>query len=136
MEFGHHPDPAIDFTCEVDCIEAEIVDRAAGLAATMDLAARIDRAMQFTVGGNTQAIAAKHDLRKIEAAFKAGVPAGVAPTVPTEREQTLAGLLKRCARCLPPDHATRKLATDYLKQQGFFNVLRDGDDGVKGSGNG
>jgi hypothetical protein len=43
---------------------------------------------------------------------------------PTQREQTLAGLLKRCARCLPPDHATRKLATDYLKREGFFNVLR------------
>jgi hypothetical protein len=54
---------------------------------------------------------------------------GVALPAPTEREQTLAGLLKRCARCLPPDHATRKLATDYLKQQGFFNVLR-GNAGV------
>lgn len=43
---------------------------------------------------------------------------------PTEREQTLAGLLKRCARCLPPEHATRKLATEYLKAQGFFNPLR------------
>jgi hypothetical protein len=38
-----------------------------------------------------------------------------------QREQTLAGLLKRCARCLPPDHATRKLATDYLRQQGYLS---------------
>jgi hypothetical protein len=71
-KFGHHPDPAIDFTCEVDAIEGEITDRAAGLPATMDLGARIERAMQFTVGGDTKAIAAKHDLRKIEAAFKSG----------------------------------------------------------------
>lgn len=41
-----------------------------------------------------------------------------------EQVQTLAGLLKRCARCLPPDHATRKLATDYLRQQGHLAPLR------------
>jgi hypothetical protein len=41
-----------------------------------------------------------------------------------QREQTLAGLLKRCARCLPPDHATRKLATDYLRQHGYLSPLR------------
>lgn len=80
MEFGHNPDPAIDFTCEVDAIEGEITDRAAGLPATMDLAARIERAMQFKVGGSAQAVAAKHDLRKIEAAFKAGAASGVAGT--------------------------------------------------------
>lgn len=49
-----------------------------------------------------------------------------------EQEQTLAFLLKRCARCLPPDHATRKLATDYLKEQGFFNVLRASGVQLKG----
>jgi hypothetical protein len=37
---------------------------------------------------------------------------------------TLAGLLKRCARCLPPEHTTRKLATDYLRQQGYLSPLR------------
>lgn len=58
------------------------------------------------------------------------VAAGVALGATTEHEQTLVGLLKRCVRCLPPEHATRKLATDYLKQQGFFNVLRDDVKGV------
>ena len=38
--------------------------------------------------------------------------------------ETLAGLLKRCARCLPPDHTTRKLATEYLRQHGFLSPLR------------
>lgn len=107
MNFGHHPDPAIDFTCEVDAIEGEIVDRAAGLAPTMDLELRIEQAMQFKVGGDTKAIVAKHDLRKAEAAFKAGaayasalaqareVPAGYAlvPIKPTpEMCVAMAGL--------------------------------------------
>lgn len=70
-----HPDPAINFVLEVDAIEQEIVDRKAGLPATMDLAARIDRAMQFRVGGDCAAIAAKRDLRLIEAAFKAAAQA-------------------------------------------------------------
>lgn len=48
-----------------------------------------------------------------------------------QREQTLAGLLKRCARCLPPDHATRKLATEYLRQQGYLSPLRAA--GVQGT---
>lgn len=38
--------------------------------------------------------------------------------------QTLAGLLKRCARCLPPDHGTRKIATEYLREHGFLSPLR------------
>jgi hypothetical protein len=79
MEFGHHPDPALDFVTEVEAIENEINDRAAGLPATMDLGARMERAMQFKVGGSASAVVAKVDLRKYEAAFKAGsaVPAGV-----------------------------------------------------------
>lgn len=41
-----------------------------------------------------------------------------------EQTQALAGLLKRCARCLPPEHKTRKLASDYLRQHGFMLPLR------------
>jgi hypothetical protein len=57
-----------------------------------------------------------------------GADGGKAPEGTSEREQTLAGLLKRCARCLPPDHATRKLATAYLRQHGYLSPLRT--DGV------
>lgn len=74
--FGHHPDPAIDFSEEVDAIEAEVVDRAAGLAQTMDLGARIAQALQFTVGGDTKAVVAKQALRKIAAAFDVGLQLG------------------------------------------------------------
>lgn len=77
MEFGHHPDPATDFVLEVEAIEGELTDRAAGLPATMDLAARIERAMKFRVGGDSAAVAAKHDLRIFELAFKAGASIGV-----------------------------------------------------------
>lgn len=71
MKFGHHPEPAIDFTLEVEAIENEIADRNAGLTPTMDLAERIDRAMQFKVGGDAAAVVAKADLRKYAVAFKA-----------------------------------------------------------------
>lgn len=76
MEFGHHPEPAVDFCPEVDAIEQEIIDRKAGLPPTMDLGARIERAMQFKVGGDSKAVAAKRDLRLIETAFEAGVAGG------------------------------------------------------------
>lgn len=60
--FGHHPDPAIDFVAEVEAIEAERADLAAGLPPTMDLQARTDRAMTFRVGGDAGAVAAKNAL--------------------------------------------------------------------------
>lgn len=78
MEFGHHPDPAIDFCTEVDAIEGEMIDRAAGLTPTMDIAARIERAMQFKVGGSASCVVAKSDLRKLDFAFRAGLIAMVA----------------------------------------------------------
>jgi hypothetical protein len=72
MEFGHHPDPAVDFCLEVEAIEGELFDRKAGLPSTMDMGARITRAMQFKVGGDASAVVAKADLRKYDAAFNAG----------------------------------------------------------------
>lgn len=42
----------------------------------------------------------------------------------TQREQTLAGLVKRLARRLHPEDNLRVLATEYLKEQGFFSSLR------------
>lgn len=65
--FGHHPDPAIDFVVEVEAIEGELADLAAGLTPTMDIDARIARAMMFRVGANMPAIRAKTALRQIEA---------------------------------------------------------------------
>lgn len=66
--FGNHPDPAIDFCCEVDEIEALVFDavnsiRDCGAEATH----RIGRAMDFRVGGDQNAIDAKGRLRELEA---------------------------------------------------------------------
>lgn len=63
--FGHHPDPAIDFCVEVEAIEAEVADRAAGLVPTTDLPKRIEAALSFRVGGDKAAIQAKAALRRL-----------------------------------------------------------------------
>lgn len=87
MEFGHHPDAAVDFCLEVEAIENDLTDRAAGLQPQIaDIEARIDRAMQFKVGGDTGAVVAKNSLRTIEQAFKAGAACGV-------------GALPKCKDC-------------------------------------
>jgi hypothetical protein len=103
MEFGHHPEPATDFCVEVEAIEAEITDLNAGLPATMDLGARIERAMQFKVGGDAAAVVAKADLRKIEAAFKAGRAAGVPGLHPCGH---MKGSCQQCHQCLRDQGAT------------------------------
>lgn len=69
--FGHHPIPAIDFCVEVECCENDAYDlRAGGDRDT--LLRRIDRAMTFRVGGDIGCVDAKHGLRQLEAAVKAG----------------------------------------------------------------
>jgi hypothetical protein len=61
--FGHHPDPAIDFCVEVDIIEGLTFDAAHGMADRKAVEDRIFSAMQFTVGGDERAVAAKQRLR-------------------------------------------------------------------------
>lgn len=67
--FGHHPDPATDFCVEVDAIEGMARDAAVGLIDCADVQKRVDRAMQFTVGGDPLAVSAKYKLRGIELAI-------------------------------------------------------------------
>lgn len=63
--FGHHPDPAIDFCCEVDAIEGIEHEVKIGLADRGALFDRVGRAIDFNVGGDEHAIFAKHSLRQI-----------------------------------------------------------------------
>jgi hypothetical protein len=65
--FGHHPDPLIDFETEVGDIEAEIINFNAGIGYfTADqLEDRIDKAMEFQVGGVPAAVSAKQKLREL-----------------------------------------------------------------------
>lgn len=65
--FGHHPDPAIDFCIEVDAIKGELRQLALRLHVEGgDLGRRINRAMDFRVGGDPNACLAKVRLRQIE----------------------------------------------------------------------
>lgn len=64
--FGHHPDPATDFCVEVDALIGMAADFEAGLGTRGDLLERIARAMQFQVGGDDRAVAAKSALRELE----------------------------------------------------------------------
>lgn len=81
--FGHHPNPAIDFCAEVDAIEAEVIDRAAGLPPQFDVAARTAKAMEFTVGGDSGAVVAKQTLRLIDATLRVErLAAQAAPSEP------------------------------------------------------
>jgi hypothetical protein len=68
--FGHHPDPAVDFCCEVEAIEGLACDAGAGLTTLDEVKERIDRAMTFTVGGDPWAVNAKARLRNMEADMK------------------------------------------------------------------
>lgn len=64
--FGHHPDPAIDFCCEVDAIDGLVYDASVGLADRQAVSDRIFNAMMFRVGGDANAISAKDTLRDLE----------------------------------------------------------------------
>ena len=66
MKFGHHPDPAIDFCVEVEEIQSMACNRSIGFDPEPTLDARLERAMEFRVGGDIGAIDAKQLLREIE----------------------------------------------------------------------
>jgi hypothetical protein len=69
--FGHHPDPAIDFEVEVDALTAINTDRKLGFYNPEgdSLTRRVERAMQFRVGGVPSCVSAKGNLRRIEASL-------------------------------------------------------------------
>lgn len=63
MRYDHHPNPAIAYCIEVDAIEGLIYDARHGMAEPSEVQKRIDRAMDFRVGGDVHAVAAKDKLR-------------------------------------------------------------------------
>jgi hypothetical protein len=68
MNFGHHPDPAIDFCHEVDEIEALVFDAVNGIRdCGSEASQRIRRAMDFRVGGDALSVEAKWRLYELEA---------------------------------------------------------------------
>ena len=68
--FGHHPDPATDFCVEVDAIEGLVYEARVGMIPRKPVEDRIFKAMQFRVGGDPDAVAAKGNLRIAEEYLK------------------------------------------------------------------
>ena len=65
MKFGHHLDPAIDFCVEVEELQGMACNRKIGFDPEPTLDDRVFRAMQFRVGGDECAVAAKSALREL-----------------------------------------------------------------------
>lgn len=73
--FGHHPEPAIDFCIEVEALEGHLFDAKHGIGkpgheprkVDDDFRRRVSNAMDFIVGGDQIAIAAKATLRALSA---------------------------------------------------------------------
>lgn len=64
--FGHHPEPAIDFCVEVESLESIVHDKEIGLRSDEPLPVeRYHKALDFRVGGDEQAVNAKHALRQL-----------------------------------------------------------------------
>jgi len=72
--FGRHSDPAKDFCLEVHALGDQYVAVWDGTLDPSGVKARIDRAMEFVVGGDPAAIGAKQALREIEAQFNKRFP--------------------------------------------------------------
>ncbi|MBY3162081.1 hypothetical protein HFO65_15715 [Rhizobium laguerreae] len=68
--FGHHPDPAIDFCVEVEELEGMMFNRRVGFDAEPALDSRVEKAMDFRVGGDMNAIGARQTLKEIDAELR------------------------------------------------------------------
>lgn len=71
--FNHHPDPAIDFCIEVESLQGRLRSARLGIAKPGEapeciscIKADIQRALEFTTGGDPNAIDAKWLLRELE----------------------------------------------------------------------
>jgi hypothetical protein len=106
-EFDHHPDPAVDFCIEVEEIVAQHWNLTHGLHAptAWQLGNRVRRAMDFRVGGDPSAVAAKDQLREIEKALASPVPS-------SERDD----IIEMCAKVAEADTSFMMLQDFGLQQ--------------------
>lgn len=63
--FQHHPNAAIDFCAEVDALEGLVYEAAIGNRPRAPVIDRIYSALDFAVGGDANAVAAKDTLRRL-----------------------------------------------------------------------
>lgn len=82
--FSHHPDPAIDFEIEVECLQSRLFNAKGGFSkpgtkpeTIAEVFTGIQRAMDFRVGGDPGAVNAKRILRDLE---REAVPVATTPT--------------------------------------------------------
>ena len=79
--FGHHPNPAIDFCVEAESLLGEIENHRVGFTngtpSADDMRKRIDAAMTFKVGGDSNAVLAKQQLREAIADLDRAIADGV-----------------------------------------------------------
>jgi hypothetical protein len=68
--FGHHPDPAIDFCIEVEELQSIHLNRMIDFENDPALETRVEKAIDFRVGADLNAIDAKRILRGIYAALR------------------------------------------------------------------
>lgn len=81
--FGHHPDPAIDYCIEVEAIEGYYFDATHGIGKPSEgprkiddtFRNRVEHALDFIVGGDLNAIAAKSIVRRVHAELATPTPA-------------------------------------------------------------
>ena len=69
--FGHHPDPAADFCVEVEVLEGLVYEVGVGLADYEEIFDRVSKALDFRVGGDSHAVAAKQILRRVASELEA-----------------------------------------------------------------
>ena len=108
-QFGFHPDPAMDFLCEVMEIQAEYNDfvrlKVKDHSAIAIFSSRIYKALEFKSGGVPSCVTAKHNLRTIRIAVDfmaadASLPSDPVPFEPfaikadASTSKTIAGILK------------------------------------------
>jgi hypothetical protein len=129
--FGHHHEPAIDFCIEVEALEGHLFDAKHGIGKPGHEPRRIDdefrrrvsSAMDFIVGGDQIAIAAKATLRSISAQVQDVAGWQLVPKEPTQ-EMVDAGQKEadECVRvygsAAPLDVYIAMLAAAPAKQEG------------------
>lgn len=90
--FGHHPDPALDFCVEVEKIKGEWLNIRigfeSGTPAMVELRQRIEKAIQFRVGGDLNAVEAKRLLRRIDAEMQSLSARTSESTIELQPEET------------------------------------------------
>ena len=72
--FGHHPDPAVDFCIEVEALYGMAYDRRHDIDTHNDFPKRLERALEFRVGGDPAAVASMGDLRTLDKLVRENKP--------------------------------------------------------------